>query len=614
MKKNIQLLSMLLGIILFASCTSDDDPTKGVGYLRIDAETVTLINPRTRAVPENYNPKQLAVQITEKSTGIVRYETDDYDTWEGKSFRLEPGTYTVTASSNGFDGLSSGFECPYYFGSKDVTIVLGKETTAAITCTLANVKVSVNFSDSFKAAFTSANVTVSSSMSGVATQLFTMNQTTGSAYFPVASLQSVVSVVNKAGITHTSNPYEVRQVHAREHHIFNYTVAESGTSGGVTVTVDDTETIYTFEFPVSTEPSTSLSLKGANPWSTFAYVEGYISAIEAGKTIDPANMKFEYSSDNGSTWTSIAATATSDTEFKATLTGLSPMTSYKYRMSYTKDSDSFVSPEANFTTEQTVELYNGNFDEWFQKQNSGLKTTYTWYPCNESDYNATSETFWDSSNPGTTTGLGAYVNVNPTQPNGDIVHTAGGKSAELKSQNASVAGVNKFAAASLYTGKFLGLVGAEGAKIRFGREFTGRPTQLCGWYKYNSGVIDNVGDNVPASANIVKGTSKDLCSIYIVLTTKQYEVDNTDMGTFPNWSTDSGVVAYGALPDSECGQVNDWKKFTIDLTYRDLTTKPQYIIIVCSSSKYGDYFTGSSSSLMYLDDLELVYGDSPIVQ
>ena len=147
MKKNIQLLSMLLGIILFASCTSDDDPTKGVGYLRINAETVTLINPRTRAVPENYNPKQLAVQITEKSTGIVRYETDDYDTWEGKSFRLEPGTYTVTASSNGFDGLSSGFECPYYFGSKDVTIVLGKETTAAITCTLANVKVSVNFSD-----------------------------------------------------------------------------------------------------------------------------------------------------------------------------------------------------------------------------------------------------------------------------------------------------------------------------------------------------------------------------------------------------------------------------------------------------------------------------------
>ncbi|MDE5712626.1 MAG: PCMD domain-containing protein, partial [Muribaculaceae bacterium] len=30
-------------------------------------------------------------------------------------------------------------------------------------------------------------------------------------------------------------------------------------------------------------------------------------------------------------------------------------------------------------------------------------------------------------------------------------------------------------------------------------------------------------------------------------------------------------------------------------------------VIVCSASKFGDYFCGSSSSVMYVDDFELVY-------
>ncbi len=601
------ILSALCIALIAIACSSDDDPTKDVGYLSIDAEVVTLINPRTRAVPADYNPKQLAVRIVDKATGSVKYETDNYESWKGQTFRLEPGTYTVTASSNGFDGLSSGFDCPYYAGSKEVNILSKKETEITLTCTLANVKVTVNFSDSFKAAFTSANVMISSGMAGVDSQRFTMNQSTGSAYFPVASLKSVVSVVNKEGIPHTSNPYEVAQVNAREHHIFNYTVAESGEQDKVTVRVDGSETVYTFSFPVSTAPTTSLSLKSVNPWSNFAYVEGVIAAQEAGKVLDPAYMKFEYSSDNGTNWTSVAATATSSTDFKATFTGLTPNTTYKYRMSYAKGSDSYVSSESSFTTEQQIALYNGNLDEWY-------KNDKTWYACSNSYYSEHGGSFWDSSNPGTTTGAGALINVNPTEGNSEIVHTAGGKSAQLKSQYCSVGFIGKFAAASLYTGQFKALVGTNGAKLTFGQPFTGRPTQLSGWYKYNSGTIDYKGDNTPASANIEKGTTKDLCSIYIVLTTKQYEVDNTNMSTFPDWTTDEGVVAYGALPDSECGQVDDWKKFTIDLTYRDLTTKPQYIILVCSSSKYGDYFTGSTSSLMYLDDMELVYGNSPIVR
>jgi hypothetical protein len=92
-------------------------------------------------------------------------------------------------------------------------------------------------------------------------------------------------------------------------------------------------------------------------------------------------------------------------------------------------------------------------------------------------------------------------------------------------------------------------------------------------------------------------------------------VDNTKMDQFPvfaNMGLSDGVVAYAELPISECVSTNgQWKEFNLQLKYRDLATKPTHIIIVCSSSKYGDYFTGSDSSVLYLDDFELVYGDNP---
>lgn len=47
----------------------------------------------------------------------------------------------------------------------------------------------------------------------------------------------------------------------------------------------------------------------------------------------------------------------------------------------------------------------------------------------------------------------------------------------------------------------------------------------------------------------------------------------------------------------------------IPFEYKDIakTKRPTHIVIVASASKFGDYFCGSSKSVMYLDDFELVY-------
>ena len=593
MKKIYLFLFVILSTLSITSC-QQDDLNDNIGYLRIEVGTNAYVDTRIAA---DYNPKQIALQILDSKGGSVE-STDDWETLSGQQIRLAAGTYTVKASSNGFDGSESGFDIPYYAGSQQITVQTGKEVTANITCTLANVKVTVNYDQSFIDAFQSATATVKSAMEGVNELSFRMGDELKPAYFPVADLTATISVTNHSG-QQFSQDTPITNVKARKHYILNFKVAETGDIGGVSVSVDGTETVYTFTFNVSTEASTKLGAEAANAWSNFAYLEG--SILSSSEELDPASMHFEYKKADAEEWQTISANYNSGNQkFTATLTGLTPATQYTYRLAYEKSGEAYASDPVTFTTEEATTLPNGNMDDWY-------KSGKTWYPVSESDY-STSGSFWDSSNPGTTTGAGALVNVNPTQGNSSIVHTSGGKSAELKSQYASAFGIGKFAAASLYSGKFNSLVGTNGAKIDFGQKFASRPTGLHGWFRYTSGKIDYRGDNIPAGLG-EKGTD-DLCSIYMALAKAPHQLNNTDTSTFFDFENDDNIIAYGELPDAEAVSTNnEWKEFNVELKYKDITPQTAYyLIIVCSSSKYGDYFTGSTGSIMYIDDLELLYG------
>lgn len=593
MKKIYLFLFVILSTLSITSC-QQDDLNDNIGYLRIEVGTNAYVDTRIAA---DYNPKQIALQILDSKGGIVE-STDDWETLSGQQIRLEAGTYTVKASSNGFDGSESGFDIPYYAGSQQITVQTGKEVTANITCTLANVKVTVNYDQSFIDAFQSATATVKSAMEGVNELSFRMGDELKPAYFPVADLTATISVTNHSG-QQFSQDTPITNVKARKHYILNFKVAETGDIGGVSVSVDGTETVYMFTFNVSTEASTKLGAEPANAWSNFAYLEG--SILSSSEELDPASMHFEYKKADAEEWQTIAANYNSENQkFTVTLTGLTPATQYAYRLAYEKSGEAYASDPVTFTTEEATTLPNGNMDDWY-------KNGRTWYPVSESDY-STSGSFWDSSNPGTTTGAGALVNVNPTQGNSSIVHTSGGQSAELKSQYASAFGIGKFAAASLYSGKFNSLVGTNGAKIDFGQKFASRPTGLHGWFRYTSGKIDYRGDNTPAGLG-EKGTD-DLCSIYMALAKAPHQLNNTDTSTFFDFENDDNIIAYGELPDAEAVSTNnEWKEFNVELKYKDITPQTAYyLIIVCSSSKYGDYFTGSTGSIMYIDDLELLYG------
>lgn len=335
------------------------------------------------------------------------------------------------------------------------------------------------------------------------------------------------------------------------------------------------------------KPSTgSLSV---NAWSKRALVEGKATSTDC---------SFEYTPQGGSSWSKVAA-KTNGTKASATIEGLRPATAYQCRL---VDASGNVLGESTFTTEEATALYNGNFDEWYERANNNIIGTKTWFACSKEYAEQNGNSFWDTSNPGTTTGSGAVANINPTQGNSSVVHTQGGKSAQLKSQYRV-----RFAAASLYTGSFKELVGISGAKIDFGRPFASRPTALHGFFRYDPATVGYVGDNQPAGT-LTKG-DPDVCTIYIALSKKIFTVDNTDISTFIKFREDNDIIAYGEVPVRECVSTNGkWKEFTIALEYKT-QEKPDdmYLILVASASKYGDYFTGGDGSILYVDDFELIY-------
>lgn len=606
MKSIFFILSLLCLVSLMSSCQKENELARdNMGYLRLEVGTTTSVSTKS-SVPENYNPQQLYVEIKDE-TGSVVESTENYTEWKGKQFKLKAGSYTITASSNGFDGNASGVNIPYYKGSAQVTILEGKEMTADITCKLANVKVTVNFDETFKKSFANAIVLIESKVTGINNHKFTMGVQSQPVYFPEGNLKASITVVNKEGKSF-SQSQEFTKVKARDHYILNYKVAESGSVGDIKIEIDDTEKEYTYAITVPVTSTTQLKVEDIEAWSNFAYLKGEV--VSEAEKLEPTNIKFEYREKNIPDWTVVDAILDGD-KYRAKVTELRSGTEYVYRLIYKGESE-YASALSYFTTETAVSLYNGDLNEWYSRSNNNTLNTSTWYAVSESYYNVNGS-FWDSSNPGTTTGMGAFANINPTQPNSEIVYE-GMYSAKLQSQFKV-----KFAAASLYSGKFNSLVETKGAKIDFGQPFTERPTQLTGWFQYSTGAINYVGKSQPA--NTVTEEDQDLWSAYIVLTTGTYQLNNTDMaGTSKDFAkllvddADDFVVAYGALPDAQCIASSVWKEFTIDLVYKNLEKKPTHIIIVFSSSKYGDYFTGSTSSLLYLDDLELIYGDNPQVK
>jgi hypothetical protein len=580
---------------MFASCTQEKTVDSTQGYLTLNINALASTNdPSTRAAaPADYDAKTLHVEIQDEKGNIVK-STDNFGT--DKTFQepilLPQGNYTVVAHSANWDGSESGFNTPFYYGSAEVTVRAKYLVKANITCTQANVKVTVNYDQSFVQNFKSAITTVLSDKGNFSPLKFVMRETTQSGYIPVGDFKAKLNMVSIKNQSHNIEK-AFTNVKARDHYILNFKLSDeghlgSGNTPGIEVEVDESTNTYTFTIDVPRKSSISLTTLQPNAWSTFATLNAAVTSKTS--EFDKSGLTLQWRQSGSEEWTNIASDALNIDDkdnVSVKIKGLTPETAYQYQLVYNFNGTEAKSSPMEFWTEAQTPLYNGGFENWWT---SGKVV----YP------NEQGVTFWDTSNPGSAS-FGGSNTTSTTE-----VVRSGSYAAKLESKYIVI----KFAAASIYTGKFGALVGTSGAWLNWGAEFTSRPTALKGWMQYAPKAINRVGSGLPAGA---PGKNEmDQCGMFCALLTESMVIDNTKMDEFPDLETDPRVIAYGALPQEQnVDSKGQWKEVNIPFVYRDLTKKPTHLLIVFSSSKYGDYFHGGEGSTLYLDDFSFEYGDEP---
>lgn len=330
-------------------------------------------------------------------------------------------------------------------------------------------------------------------------------------------------------------------------------------------------------------------------WATKATL--YASVL-AGRE-PQGTLSFRYRKKGTDVWT-FADAERKDAVVTAEISELNPDTEYEYQVIEGEIVSNIVYA---FTTEQAIQLPNSSFEEW-----SGSKPMYI--------ASSSSNIYWDSGNHGSKTG-GVDVTVSDA-----AVKHSGNYSVKMTSQKV----VGQFAAGNLFIGQYLDTkIDINGFKgngvLGWGRPFKSRPLALHGYIKYAPVKVTNSLDGKLSTDENDQGI------VYIAL--GDWSGESYENSTWPKIiqtdfnnpqkaklfdSNSDEIIAYGEKIFVEnTTEGNNMIEFLIPLNYRN-NRIPTSIILVGSSSRYGDYFAGGAGSTMWLDDLKLVYDESELTE
>lgn len=314
------------------------------------------------------------------------------------------------------------------------------------------------------------------------------------------------------------------------------------------------------------------------------------------------NIKLQYRKNGESQdWTDYTTpTVSSDSQITYKLTGLEPETSYQIRIvggTYTNNAYQFSTNPETILTEGKFIIPNAEMDDWY-------KDGKPWEPAKQSELH----TFWDTGNHGSTA-LSENDNLT-TQFTG--MKNSNGSCARLESKFVGVGlgslAVGKLGGGNIFSGKYARTNGTNGV-IDFGQKYNNsHPSKLRVKVSYQPVVAVNKRG---ADSNYIKEGELDKGQIYIALSSSIVTVDTGDKSTLVTQEKAPDMfLAYGERTfEGAFGTNEEMVEIEIPFTYYDSakTITPEYLIIVCCASKYGDYFSGGDGSLMYVDGFELIY-------
>lgn len=553
MKLTNIMIGLFLGTGLVSSCQSEIDEAKEYGYLQLSSVDVNK-SVTTRA--DITSTEAIAVDVIDESALVVKH-ADDWN--EMNDVLLPVATYTIKAYSADKDKEAQGFDAaPYYEGQTEVAIEANKAKAVEITCKLAQAKISINCSESFKTAFSDYSCTVE----GTDLSIPFVKDESRAAY--VKAGQSLTVKVDFGNGKSFS-----QQITEKTEAAYYYKVNLDVTEGNASFDISVDQTIHQYEVTVKvpTKQESADMVTGdirndiSKVWGQFAYLSGACNLEEI-----TSPVQFRYKKKADAEWTTVEAVQEEGTKnYSAKVAPLDFDTEYEY---YILCGDK-TGETCTFTTEAYVEIPNLNFDTWSQKGKN-------WYPNADA-----SNSYWATGNEGVTLGGSS----NSTR----VEDSHSGLAAQLQTVQVTVFIAKVKAAGNLFIGSYKTNASNPASSVTFGRDYTGaRPTKLSGYFKYQPGAEMSDG-SVPSEK-----LEKDECDIYIQL-----------------WCGNE-TIGEGHFITNET--ISEYTRFEIPVEYTVTNKRPDKITIVATSSRYGGYFDGMSvigqlaiGSTLWVDDFELSY-------
>ena len=329
------------------------------------------------------------------------------------------------------------------------------------------------------------------------------------------------------------------------------------------------------------------------------------ASLISGSRPNGAKVTVAYKAQSDAEWSTVAdarVKSPTATSYEVELNDLHSDTPYLYRVVI--GSKIIEGGPFYFQGEQ---LENSSFDNW-HIEGEGKKALYL--PWGEGE-----EAYWDTGNHGATT-VGSSNSIYGDE--------GGRRYANLQSKFIAV----KFAAGNIFTGSYLETDGTNGV-LSFGRPFSSRPAKMQFDFQYQTSTITKSSSWYDVYEQYIdhdlftrlKG-QPDSCSVYIALGdweperyVSSFSSVRVDCPYLIRTRPEAGKLHLMdmnspnliGLAQLTCGEnVSQWTTKTLDIHYRN-NRIPTTVIVVASSSKYGDYFTGGESSLLKLDNIKLLY-------
>lgn len=254
MKLTFSNVALGLAVFGLASCANEAPwgGSRGKGgidlKLTADADVKDAL-PSVRAVA----PELVAPDVTDFSIEMRNLDTDQVQTWrtleEFNSVEgFDVGSYTLTASYGNEN--ECGFNKPYFKGVAAVNVLEGRETSVEVTAQLANVMLSVDYTDAFKNYF--SDYSVIAHTDGHANVVFGKNETRAG-FLPFGDVTLQVKLTNPSGKSVTITPAEFPAVARHHYHVTFDVNADPFGSATLTVVFDDSTTKENVTFSLNDE-------------------------------------------------------------------------------------------------------------------------------------------------------------------------------------------------------------------------------------------------------------------------------------------------------------------------------------------------------------------------